>query len=467
MTRYRLRIAENDLNELRRLAFAAAPAESAVFALAGIAARKGEADILVRRVIEVPESDYRVRNEYHLNISPRAINGLAALCEVNRLGVVLCHSHPEGPTHYSPSDDDGERRITTTLRSFVPEGAPAASLLLHPDGVRGRVWLPRSEPQPLTEIVVVGRKLQRLQLEKAFSQSYIDDELFDRQIRAFGKEGQRAIAATRVAIVGVGGTGSPTAEQLIRLGVRDLVLIDPDALSSSNRTRVYGTFARGRFIDRLTSRRKVFEVARHLRRIMPAASIRPIPKTVVLREAAAALLDRDLIFLCTDDHWGRSVVNQIAHQYLIPTLNLGARIGAADGAISGAVGTVDILRPGAPCLWCMQFLSPARIAAESMPRSQRKRLSREGYVEGLDDPAPSVISLTTTTSGLAVGLFLQLVTGFMGDSGDVARLNYDALAGTVRRGRAQIPEKCVCRRYKAYGDLTALPTLDDVSFLKN
>jgi molybdopterin/thiamine biosynthesis adenylyltransferase len=467
MTRYRIKVAEADFDELKRLVFAASPAESAAFALAGVATRRDETDVLVRRAIEVPEAAYRVRNEYHLDISPRAINGIAALCEANRLGVVLCHSHPKGPAEYSPSDDHGERRIAATLRSFIPETGPVASLLFHPNGIRGRLWLPGvRDSQPLREILVVGRRTQSILLDGPASPRTYDSALFDRQIRAFGKQGQAVVAATKVAIVGTGGTGSPTAEQVIRLGVQDLLLIDPDLLSPSTRTRVYGSFARRRLVDRLFPRRKVFAVARHLRRIMPNAAVRSIPQYVVQEQAAGALLDRDVVFLCTDDHWGRSVVNQIAHQYLIPTINLGVRIGTKDGTVTGAVGTVDVLRPGAPCLWCTQFLSPDRIAAESMPRSQRRRLTREGYVEELDEPAPAVVSLTTTTSGLAVGLFLQLATGFMGDNGDVARLNYDALSGTVRRGRTQIADKCVCRRAKGRGDLAPLPTLDDLRFLE-
>jgi len=274
----------------------------------------------------------------------------------------------------------------------------------------------------------------------------------------------------KVAIVGIGGTGSATAEQLVRLGTEDLVLIDPDAFQPSNRTRVYGTFAsssaRRWWPFREGLPRKAHLVAAHLRKINPRAKITPIAKNVVLQDAALALLERDAIFLCTDDHWGRSIVNEIAYQYFVPTINLGVRIAAEDGKISSGVGTVDVLRPDLPCLWCSEFLRAERIAAESISRRRWQALEAEGYVEGLDTPAPSVVSMTTATSGLAVTLFLQLLTDFMGAAGDIARLNWDVMAGTVRRGRAAIQNPCVCSKLRAFGDLRPLSTVTDLTFLE-
>jgi tRNA A37 threonylcarbamoyladenosine dehydratase len=44
-----------------------------------------------------------------------------------------------------------------------------------------------------------------------------------------------------VGIVGAGGTGSALAEQLIRLGIGNLIVIDDDVFKSSNINRVYGS----------------------------------------------------------------------------------------------------------------------------------------------------------------------------------------------------------------------------------
>jgi hypothetical protein len=255
----------------------------------------------------------------------------------------------------------------------------------------------------------------------------------------------------------------------VRLRAQDVILIDPDIFEPSNVTRVYGTFASS--IPRSPRPqkgppRKVALVARHLRSINPEARIESIPLNVVLKEAAVALRDRDVIFLCTDDHWGRSIVNEIAYQYLIPTINLGVRISAQDGKILHGVGAVDVLRPDKPCLWCSQFLRAERIAAESTPKSKRALLEREGYVEGLDTLAPSVVSVTTAVSGLAVGLFLQIVTDFMGATGEITRLNYNIMDGTVRRGETSTATPCVCTKVRGFGDLRSLSTVESLAFLE-
>jgi hypothetical protein len=171
------------------------------------------------------------------------------------------------------------------------------------------------------------------------------------------------------------------------------------------------------------------------------------------------LLDRDILFLCTDEHWGRSIVNQLAYQYLIPTINLGVRITSSEGEISHAVGVIDVLHPDKACLWCKQFLRSERINAESMPSRERKNLQREGYVEDVDTPTPSVISFTSSVSSQSVSLFVHMFTNFMGTSGDIGRLSYDFLTGLMHRGSTQIDVNCICRKVKGFGDLKSLTTM--------
>ena len=469
MNEFRLKISSEDYERLKHLVFSDMPREAGAFALAGYSPLGKGGDIIVRRPIEIPKKMFFLQHEYRLEVSTQAINGLVALCEINGLGAVLCHSHPAGLT-YSPSDDYGEQRIISTLRHSIPTNAPTASLLFSPDGITGRVWIPgNSSPIPLSEIIVIGRSIRRIRLNYSHQGDQVND-IYDRQVRAFGKDGQILINKAKVAIVGVGGTGSPVAEQLVRLGVGDIVIIDPDVYDNTNITRVYGTYANSRSLRWIPFRRKpVLKaelVAANLKRINPLSKIQVVPYSVVLTNAARKLLNRDVVFLCTDEHWGRSVVNQIVYEYFIPAINLGASITSNHGTISAAVGTVDILRPDNPCLWCSQFLKSERIAAESTPRKMRQQLQRERYVEDVDTKAPSVISITTAIAGMGVSMFSQLLTDFMGDTGNISRLNYNVLDGTVRRGTTMIPDDCICKKVRGFGDLKQLPTLEDLSYLE-
>ena len=459
---FRLKITRKDFDALRNLVLADMPNEAGAFALAGSTTNTSGTDIIVRRVLTVPRSCVDVQREYRLELGSRALNGLAALCEANRIGAVLCHSHPTD-SPYSPSDDHGEHRVFETLRRFMPIDAPTASLLFSPDSVAGRVWLPnRSTPVDLSEIVILGRYTQRINPSVVPGSVHFDAQLYDRQVRAFGVDGQGLIGRAKVGVVGVGGTGSAAAEQLVRLGVPDIVLVDPDSYERSNLTRVYGSFdstGRSPWWRRQRCLRKVDVVASHLRKIAPAARIRTVAKSVVEPQAAAILRDRDVILLCTDDHWGRAIVNQLAYQYLIPTINVGTSLRGKNGNLQHAVGVLDVLRPDQPCLWCKQALSAAQIAVESMPQEDRQARVQEGYVEGVDTPAPSVVSITTNLASQAVTVFLQLLTDFMGDTGEISRLNYDVLTGTVGRGATNIASRCVCRNVRGFGDLKPLFTV--------
>lgn len=461
MGNYRLKISRDDFDELRQIVLADMPNEAGAFTLAGISRHDNQVDILVRRSINVPSRLMVVQNEYHLEVSPQAINGLISLCETNNMGAVFCHSHPEG-LKYSPSDDYGESRIVNSLRRFIPPDAPIASLLFTPNEVTGRVWMP-AHPVPtlLDEIIVIGHSICRIETKKKKpgEPTKLDLDLYDRQVRAFGKEGQNLISRSKVGIIGVGGTGSPIAEQLARLGVLDFVLVDPDRFSPTNLTRVYGTTYKSVKRAKRGVEYKVDLVASHLKDINPVTQVRAMRKNVVEPYACRALLDRDVLFLCTDEHWGRSMVNQLSYQYMIPTVNLGVSVASNSGSITGAVGVLDILRPGKPCLWCKQFLQARRISAESMPAENRKGLLQEGYVDDIDTPTPSVISFTSSMASMAVSIFLHMVTNFMGESGDISRINADFLTGESRRGKTQIGSKCICQKVKGFGDLATLPTV--------
>jgi len=101
-----------------------------------------------------------------------------------------------------------------------------------------------------------------------------------------------------------------------------------------------------------------------------------------------------------------------------------------------------------------------------MPHADRAALEREGYVEGIDATGPSVVTMTTALSGMAVSLFLQLVTDFMGAAGDISLLNANFMHGTVRRGSSSVAKGCVCTKVRAFGDLRSLNTVRDLGFLE-
>src|SRR5439155_731000 len=158
-----------------------------------------------------------------------------------RLAVILVHSHPfdHGRTQYSPIDDRGEAGLFDVYYKRVPQW-PHASLLLGADCMTGRHWTREGRQVPVNFVRVVGRTIRAWGLNSERHRAEISP-VHERQVLAFGMEGQGRIAKATAAIVGAGGTGSITAEQLVRLGIGRVILIDDDRIEASNVSRVFGS----------------------------------------------------------------------------------------------------------------------------------------------------------------------------------------------------------------------------------
>lgn len=63
------------------------------------------------------------------------------------------------------------------------------------------------------------------------------EQAFARTEQALGKRAVAALAASRVAVIGVGGVGGWCAEALVRTGVGSLIIVDSDRVAPSNINR--------------------------------------------------------------------------------------------------------------------------------------------------------------------------------------------------------------------------------------
>ena len=171
--------------------------------------------------------------------------------------------------------------------------------------------------------------------------------MFDRNVRAFGGAIQATLSDLRVGVAGCGGTGSAVAEQLVRLGVRHLVLLDPDHLSASNVTRVYGSTPED------VGQLKVDVLRRHLSAIAPGLRVQTSATPVTQEAAARTLITCDVVFGCTDDNAGRLVLSRLPTYLLMPVIDCGVLLSSGeDGVLTGIDGRVTVVAPGTACLVC-------------------------------------------------------------------------------------------------------------------
>lgn len=396
--------------------------ENAAALLCGISDTDSQRRLLVRQILPVPLDKYIERLPYHLEVSPSFYNEVVTGCLDQHLTPVVVHSHPgQREAWYSGSDDHGERRLLPTLAALLPGTLPA-SLVVTPSAATGRVCMENSFIS-LAGITVVGTPTIRYLFQQKSQRKQKSNERFDRQVRAFGVDGQRTLESLKIAVIGVGGTGSLVAEQLARAGVRNLQLMDFDDIEESNLSRIFGATKRD------VKRHKVDVLAKHLEKLGDVAITKEL-RSAIKQSSLVTLRDNDLIFSCVDNDRTRALLNRFAHQYLIPVVDLGTRLDARKGHITAAAGRVSILGHGLTCLRCSNHINSERIRAESMPREERNALQREGYVMGIDEPAPAVISLNTVIAGLGVTAGLNLFIGLTGGVQPADQI-YDARSGSV------------------------------------
>ncbi len=64
-----------------------------------------------------------------------------------------------------------------------------------------------------------------------------DLERYERQIRIFDEDGQKSLKNSTVAVIGLGGLGSPISFYLAAAGVGNLLIVDPEGIELSNLNR--------------------------------------------------------------------------------------------------------------------------------------------------------------------------------------------------------------------------------------
>jgi molybdopterin/thiamine biosynthesis adenylyltransferase len=369
--------------------------------------------------------DYVERSGISAQLSPDFIFDTVSRARSTQASLTFIHTHPGDPNvpAFSPIDDRGERR----LKKFIDQRLPAAdhgAIVVSPGGVSARV-LASTRP---AVVISAGRNLR---VENGVVAKPADQ--FDRQVRAFGSEGQANLANTKVAVVGAGGTGSLTIQQLAHLGVRDFLLVDFDPVDATSLNRLVGATA----VD--VGKPKIEVAARAIRTINSSAKVKVVAGDIADDHIAQKLLDRDVIFGCTDSHASRAILGQIAYQYLIPVIDMGVSLSVREGMLSKITGRAQLLAPGLPCFACLELLDSETIRREMMTPEQR---AADRYIEGAQEPQPSVISLNATMSSLAVTMFLGLVTDAPLEA---SFLRYDGMKGLVRPVTGAIDPDCyVC-----------------------
>jgi molybdopterin/thiamine biosynthesis adenylyltransferase len=390
---------------------ASEPLETAGVLLANlVVAPNGDLRLLGQKVAWVQDGAYLTRERHQLLIASEGYVPALGEAETGGMLPIWLHTHPgeDGVPLPSRHDHTVDRQLADLFR--LRSGAPFyGALIVSPRGrhfaFSGSLHPDEGPVQPIERLWQVGEDWRLSRSVDAVGPKI--PPLFDRSVRAFGAAIQGALGDLRVGVVGAGGTGSAVSEQLVRLGVRHLTLIDVDTLSETNVTRVYGSTPGD------VGRPKVEVLRDHLHRIAPDLNCSVMPSMLTLEATARQLAACDVVFGCTDDNAGRLVLSRVATYLLTPVIDVGVLLSSdAGGLLASIDGRVTTLTPGAACLVCRDRIDLARAAQELRTPDERKRLEEEGYAPSLGGGEPAVVAFTTSVAAAGVAELLERLIGY-------------------------------------------------------
>jgi len=395
--------------QLRRHLLPGDGKEAVALALCSRRARPDRYRLLVNEVILVPHglcdrspTSVRWRTD-------EVLPSLLERAERREMMLLKVHSHPSGTRRFSAQDDEADRELLASLGCWLTSTPCLASAVMLPEGeMFGRVFDEKGEPHPLSSIAIAGDDLVFWFDDGAghLVENASSSELRLRTKQAFGEGTVRTLRRLRIAVVGCSGTGSIVIEQLARLGLGKLVLVDADVVEERNLDRILHATKQ----DAAQGRPKVDVLGEAIEAIGSGTTVERIRSTLGTRVAIEAVAACDAVFGCVDGYEGRELLGRLAAFYLLPYFDVGVRLDAdGAGGVDQVCGTIHYVRPGGSTLRDRGVFSREDVEADALRRTdpvEYQRRRKEGYIKGIAINRPAVISVNMFYAALAVNEFL-------------------------------------------------------------
>lgn len=354
--------------------------------------------LVVRQIVPVPHAACYERAPDFVSWPGEWIERAIDIGERDGLALILTHSHPGGMLAFSGRDDASDGQ---TMRSiFQAYGGVHGSAVMVPGGCMvARLYGPTMEARQVDLVAVAGDDI-----------SYFLRGADGRRPVAFTSGMREELGHLTAVVIGVSGTGSITAEQVARLGFGRVVLIDFDRVEHRNLNRILNST----LADAEAGLLKVLGAARAITEYRGEGVVVPVPASIDTRDAVIAASQGDVLFSCVDTHVARQIADLMASAFVMPLIDMGVTIPARDaggGVISiiDAVGRVDYVQPGGSSLRTRGVWTPATVRAEYLAKADPAAHAAEvaaGYIDGIVEEAPAVISLNMRASSAAVNEFI-------------------------------------------------------------
>ncbi len=403
--------------------------ETACFADTGYWPHQDGIELFLRELIPIPALELSESATAVGVSAPFSVQMTERLRTSRTGGLGFIHSHPNGPSRLSPSDETFAREAAADLARFRDRGT-FMSLVCSPESreLGGRVFWWESDnglrSAELGRVRVVGSS--RLQLLTG-EQNETDFEFLKRQWSLFG-DAQRAISQARLCFAGLG-SNSHFAIGAAQAGFRRFVLIDPDVVELHNLNRF-----RGAGVDDVGSP-KVDVVRREILRLCPSATVIAIQDR--FENAMDDVVRADIVLGGVDNAEARLGLNRVCALTMKPYMDLSGGGEVAEGELQAFGFQVTFYRPGSTgCFICAN----PHVLRDFVSSTRLEVMEATGYVAGVPESPPQVVTLSLQGCGKALEMLLFYLAGTRAEL--PVRLLYDALDHSIAQFTVTSDPEC-------------------------
>jgi hypothetical protein len=431
-------------NALKAFLFPGDGKEAVALMLCGRRAGDRRHRLVVKSIFEIPYDICTVRTPVLVTWPTDCIVDILERAADEELSVIKIHSHPNGLAVFSSTDDEADACFLPMVHGWV--GAADilhGSAVMLPDGkMFGRIWSKSDGFKEISCIQVVGDDLHFWYADRGSAR--IPDFMAS-HAQAFDEGTIERLQRLSALVIGASGSGSPTVEQLVRLGIGEIVIVDDDEMEERNINRILNSTKQ----DVSAGRMKVDVLGDAIERMGLGTRVIRVRKNLWDPEVIRIAAQSDVAFGCMDTVDGRYLLNRMATYYNLPYFDVGVRLealreGGRKGRIREVCGTVNYLQPGRSSLMSRGLFTRQDIAAAGLRRTDppaHERQIKDGYIAGIQGRRPAVISVNMLASALMVNEFLARLHPFR------ERKNSAYAAVTFSLSSAELitdPEEGVC-----------------------
>ena len=373
-----------------------------------------------------------------------------------KAGVAFMHNHLS-PGWQSMSEPDviAERdRISPPARATE---LPLLGMTLGTDGSwSARVWEwdgKKFNRRWCDKVRVVGKRLG-LTFNDHTMPPTKRQPILQRTVDTWGMKCQNNLARLRIGIIGAGSVGGMVAETLARMGIQNLLIVDPDRVEIHNLDRLLHATQND------IGKHKASLSAERLRNCATAESFKVDSCTLPAQheKALGKILDCDLLFSAVDRPLPKDLLNRIAYTHCIPVVSGGVYIdNKSDGSLGQAAWSAASIAPGRRCLRCDGQYTSSEVMME-----KDGSLDDPAYIQGLVEQgqAQSNQNVFPFSANLASCMVIEMVrlviaADWWPDSG--GKIHYSLIPNQLATEQESCGENCSIQESTTQGDAWSYP----------